>query len=126
MTRASARTSRFWSSRSWNSSGMAADFSCWTSSQSGSIGGAPAEGWTGGSCASCGRWRAATIFDAGPIGFLVGRQLQPLLDAGDLDVAEKGVVLLHRRFFAAAFGFGGAAGAVAMLGAPMSEGAVEA
>jgi hypothetical protein len=36
--RASVRTSRFWSSRSWNNSGIAADFSCWTSSASGSIG----------------------------------------------------------------------------------------
>ena len=38
MMRASERTSFFWSSRSWNSSGIAADFSCWTSSASGSIG----------------------------------------------------------------------------------------
>jgi hypothetical protein len=36
--RASARTSRFWSSRSWNNSGIAADLSCWTSSASASIG----------------------------------------------------------------------------------------
>ena len=38
MMRASERTSLFWSSRNWNSSGIAADFNCWTSSASGSIG----------------------------------------------------------------------------------------
>jgi hypothetical protein len=41
---ASERTSRFWSSRSWNKSGIATDLSCCTSAHSGSIGAPVAAG----------------------------------------------------------------------------------
>ena len=95
--RASSRTSRFWSSRSWNNSGIAADLSCWTSShpdRSAARGGSR----TGGSRASCGRWRAATSRRRANR-IPGGRKLQAFLDAGDLDVAEQGVVLLHRRLW---------------------------
>ena len=94
--RASARTSRFWSSRSWNSSGIAADFSCWTSSASGSI-----SAWRVGSAL---RDRVDLAGDAAqrgfhrrPVGFLRGGKLEPFLDAGDLHVAEQRVGFLHRR-----------------------------
>ena len=92
MMRASARTSRFWSSRSWNSSGIAADFSCWTSSASGSIR-ARRIGLAGGvDLAGDGAQRG---FHRRPVGFLRGGKLEPFLDAGDLHVAEQRVGFLR-------------------------------
>ena len=92
--RASWRTSRFWSSRSWNNSGIAADFSCWTSSasaidQGGGIGLAR--------CVDLAGDAAQRGFHRRPVGFLRGGKLEPFLDAGDLHVAEQRVGFLNRR-----------------------------
>ena len=95
--RASERTSLFWSSRNWNSSGIAADFSCWTSSASGSIGMPVA---LGSACAlrvDLAGDGAQRGLDRRPVGFLRGGKLQALLDPGDLDVAEQRVILLRLR-----------------------------
>ena len=75
--RASERTSFFWSSRSWNSSGIAAR-----------IGLAP-----GVDLAGDGAQRG---LDRRPVTFLRGSELQAILDSGDLRVAEQRVILLRR------------------------------
>ena len=136
MMRASERTSLFWSSRNWNSSGIAADFNCWTSAdlridrhaRSRRVG-LPARMNLAGDGAQRG-------FHGRPVGFLRGRQFQAVLDFGDLDVTQQRVILLwlrlrfgdglglrrrHRRCCAVA----SPAGATS-FGIPISAGAVDA
>ena len=91
------RTSCFWSSRNWNNSGIAADFSCWTSAASGSIGGAGRVRIALAAGVNLPGHGAQRGFHRRPVIFLVGRKPQALLDAGDLHVAEQRVGFLRRR-----------------------------
>ena len=95
--RASLRTSSFWSSRSWKSSGIAADFSCWTSSQFGIDRHALHVRIGQLVCRNLADNVAQRGFDRGPVIFLRRRQLQTVPDARDLHVGEQRIGFLRLR-----------------------------
>ena len=91
------RTSRFWSSRSWNNSGMAADLSCCTSAdiridrRAGRVRIGPPR------LVNLPGHGAQRGFHRRPIRLLRTRKLEAILDAGDLRIAEQRVGFLRRR-----------------------------